>query len=111
MPTLHVSKSEWWKIVEAARLRAGKPLPAYVAVMHYYNVCLLSIVTPLSLKLWQLYQSIRGTRNETYQSFYNLPAFWTDACQLIETEITRIDKVKADKAKLEQNDLLRKIGK
>ena len=111
MPTLEVTKSDWWKIVEVVRKRAGKPIPAHVAMMHYYSVCLLSIITPLSFKLWQLYQAIKGTDNETYQSYYNLPAFWTDACRVIEIEIARIDKIRADKAKSEQNELLKRVSR
>ena len=57
------------------------------------------------MKLWRLYQNIGGTGNETYKSFYDLPAFWVNACEIIDSEIARIDKVRADKTK-QQNLLL-----
>jgi len=102
MPTLTVDKDNWWDVVEAARKHAGKPnLPAYVCLLHYYNVCMVSVVDPLSVKLWSLYRRIRGTHNETYHSFWHLPAFWVNACEVMEAEIDRIELVKAAKQEQE----------
>jgi len=94
MPVLRIKQEDWWHIVEAVRGLTGKDTPAWVALMNYYGVCLPSIITQLSHRLWYLHRRINGTGNETYRSFYNLPAFWVDACDVIDNEIARIDKVR-----------------
>ena len=112
MPRIRVGRDDWEKIVDAAREHAGDPdLPLWNAVVNYYSVCVPSIVTPLSFILWQLHQRIGGTRNETYASYYDLPAFWVNACDVIEAEIARIDRIRADKAQREQRELLRQLGR
>lgn len=111
MKTIRVRKDEWEKIVDAACIHADDPkLPIWSAMVNYYNVCVPSIVTELSFKLWNLYQRIDGTKNETYASYYNLPAFWTDACNIIAQEIGRIDKIRADKAQREQRAILQRAS-
>lgn len=100
---IEVTRDQWEQIVEAARKHSGdENLPLWSAMVNYYNICLPSIVTALSFTLWHLYQRIGGTQNETYTSYYDLPAFWVDACAVIDREIGRIDKVRADKAQREQ---------
>ena len=111
MPTLRVANREWWRIEEAVAKHADKDdIPSWSAMVNYYNVCVPSIITPLSLAVWNLYQRIDGTSNETYRSFIDLPAFWVDACAVIDREIGRIDKVRADKARREQQALIRRLG-
>lgn len=111
MPTLCVTRDHWWQIVQAARKHTGKEnLPIYAAMLHYYNVCLVSVVTPLSIALWKLYQRIDGTKNETYASFANLPAFWVDACTVIDMEIARIQQAKDREDKQQQAEALKRIG-
>ncbi len=108
---MRVRYSEWSKLVDAARKRANKSnLPAWSALVNYYDVCIPSIITELSTKLWTLYQRIGGTKNETYSSYYNLPAFWVDACAVIDQEIARIDKIRMNKAQREERQTLRRLG-
>lgn len=112
MTPIRVQRHEWERIVDAAREHAGdKHLPTWSAMVNYYSVCIPGLVTQLSFKLWDLYQRIGGTRNETYASYYDLPAFWASACGIIELEISRIDKVRADKAQREQRELMRRLGR
>lgn len=63
--------------------------------MNYYSVCIVSLVTPLSMYVWNLYQSINGTKNETFESYKKLPAIWGNICGIIDSEIARIDRIKA----------------
>ncbi len=103
---------QWEQVVDAARVHTGdKNLPLWSAMANYYNVCVPSIVTSLSFTLWDLHQRIRGTHNETYRSYYDLPAFWVDACKVMDAEIARIDKVRTDKAQREQRELMRRMGR
>jgi hypothetical protein len=92
------------------REHTGEEVPVWSALVNYYHVCVPSLVTELSYRLWYLYQRIGGTKNETYTSYYDLPAFWVDACDVIERETARIDKIRADKAQREQREILRKLG-
>lgn len=111
MKSVCVTIDEWDTIVDTARKHTGNDsLPLWNAMVNYYNVCVPSIVTELSFKLWQLYQRISGTKNETYKSYYDLPAFWVSACDSIEREIARIDKIRDDKARREQREMLRRLG-
>lgn len=111
MPKLRVTRDNWWQIVEAARKHAGKPnLPAYACLFHYYNVCLVSLVDVLSMKLWNLYQRIDGTKNETYESYSRLPAFWGDACAIIDTEIGRIDRQRASEERQRQAEAIKRVS-
>jgi len=111
LKTLRIQKSEWGNIVDAAREHAGNSdLPIWSAMVNYYGVCITSVVTELSFKLWSLYQRIDGTKNETYGSYYDLPAFWISACDVIDREIARIDKIRNDKAQREQREMLRHLG-
>lgn len=112
LETLSVTLDQWEQIVDAARQHAGDPnLAIWNAMVNYYNVCLPSAVTELSVKLWNLYQRIKGTRNETYASYNDLPAFWVDACSIIDAEIGRIDKIRADKARNEQRATIARMGR
>jgi hypothetical protein len=112
MKPITVRPDQWERIIDAARIKAGDPnLPMWSALVNYYSVCIPSLVTPLSMKLWFLYQRIQGTTNETYESYNNLPAFWVDACAVIERETARIDKVRSDKAKQQQASMLRMMGR
>jgi len=106
-----VRRDEWETIADAACRHAGNPnLPVWSAVGSYYSVCVPSVITPLSFKLWQLHQRIGGTQNETYASYHELPAFWVSACSVIDQEIARIDKTRADKAQCEQRRTLQRLG-
>lgn len=110
MEPLKVRYGEWDKIIDAAKEHSGiDNLPLWNAVVNYYNICVPSLVTDLSSTLWNLHQRIRGTKNETYSSFYELPAFWVSACTVIDNEINRIDKVRSDKSSREQRETLRSL--
>ena len=111
MDSIKVTRDQWELIVDAARQHTGDPeLPLWSALVNYYNVCMPSLITELSFKLWNLYRRINGTKNETHSSYYALPAFWVDACDVIERETTRIDRIRANKAKREQREILRHTG-
>lgn len=111
MEPIRASIQTWETIVTAARDHAGNDnLPIWSAMVNYYSVCIPSIVSDLSFKLWDLYQRIGGTKNETYDSYCNLPAFWVHACSIIDSEIARIDKVRVDKDRRVQQELLRRMS-
>lgn len=78
--------------------------------MNYYSVCIVSLVTPLSHKLWQLYRRINGTKNETFESYRMLPAFWVDACDVIEAEVARIDRIRQQEQDKAQRELLKRLN-
>lgn len=110
MEPIKVSIDSWEEIVIEARRHSGNSnLPYWSALVNYYQVCVPSLVTDLSRTLWNLYQRINGTKNENYLSYYDLPAFWVDACTVIDAEIGRIDKVRADKSSREHKEMIRQF--
>lgn len=107
---MRVAPDEWWKIVEAVRRVTGKQTPIWSCLVNYYSVCIFSITTPLSRKLWYLHSRINGTQNETFESYQDLPAFWIDACDIIDGEITRIKRTHAHRDEQRQLQLIAKIN-
>ncbi len=110
MEPVEITADTWPRIVDVVRKRTNNAdIPIWSCFVTYYNVCVPSLVTTLSHKLWHLYRRIDGTSNETYASYLNLPAFWVDACDVIDTEIARIDKLRADKAQRQQREIMRNL--
>jgi hypothetical protein len=70
-----------------------------------------SIATPLSRKLWYLHSRINGTQNETFESYQNLPAFWVDACDIIDGEISRIKHEADNRAEQKQRQLIARLSR
>lgn len=65
--------------------------PAYFA-FQIYNVCPLPIITPLSLRLVELYNALGGlNRLNRPDDYYNLPAIYVAACGVIEAELREYD--------------------
>jgi len=92
MPTVKITKETWPKLIEIVRKKANKKVPIWKCIREYYNVCTVSLVTDLSQHLWHLYNRINGTKNETYESYGQLPAFWVHACDIIDNEIIILSK-------------------
>ena len=108
---MRLKRENWSEIIDAVHKHTNnKSIPLWSAVANYYHVCITSIATDLSVKLWNVYQSIGGTRNETYASYCDLPAFWTHACTVIDAEITRIENAKQSKQHQELISALRQTG-
>ena len=93
------------------REHSGKKTPIWSSLINYYSICVPSVVTELSRTLWNLHQRIGGTKNETYKSFYDLPAFWVDACNHIDDEMARIDRAKKGKLTQMEQELVKSLGK
>ena len=85
-------------------------MPIWSCLVNHYSVCIPPIISELSLKLWNLHQRLNGTRNENYCSYMNLPAFWVDACSIIDEEISRIDRAKQSKNTKLEHQLLKQLG-
>ena len=110
MPDVRVAPGEWWKIVEAVRKVTGKRTPIWSCLVNYYSVCVHSVVTPLSRKLWYLHSRINGTQNETFESYQNLPAFWVDACDIIDSEVSRIRRETENRTEQKQQQLMARLS-
>ena len=80
------------------RERAGE-MPDGYAVGVYFNVCIPSLVSDLSLDLWSLYNHLSGTKNETFKSYIRLPAIYVEAVEIIEAELERIRRIREQNAK------------
>lgn len=86
--------------------RAGQPLSIWEACCVYYNLCAPSVITQLSLDLWNLYRRINGTSNSDYESYWQLPALYVEACEVIESEMYSIRQ--CTEKEIVVKDLLRK---
>lgn len=95
-------------VFDAVRECSGKETSTWSCVIDYYSICIPSLVTDFSAKIWNLYQRIDGTKNETYKSYRELPAFWVDACMVIDNTIHKLEKAKMSKDKRQQDALLRR---
>lgn len=77
-------------------------LPAQMAMLSrclLYNLCPLSIIDEMSMHLLNLYNTVGGTsRLATAEEFYRQPAKYIMACNVIESERSKI----ADAAKKEK---------
>ena len=111
MPDLIIAPGEWWRIVETVREHTGKQTPIWSCLVNYYSVCVASVATPLSRKLWYLHSRINGTKNETFESYQNLPAFWIDACDIIDGEINRIDRIRVSRDEQKRLQLMNTVGR
>jgi len=110
MPTVKVYKNEWFKIVETARAELGERLPIDRALW-LYSLCPVSLFTPLSIELWNLYQCLEGTKRlRTPSEYYTQPAIWSMGCQIIDRELARIEQERqrdGDKKRKYQADNIR----
>jgi hypothetical protein len=101
MPSLTVTRGDWWKIVDAARAKAGdENIPAWVCLVHYYPLCIPSLASPFTRLAWRLWNDLEGFKHEDHSSYMALPAVLVDSFEAINAEIARIDRVRAQKAKV-----------
>ena len=97
MPDVEITRDTWPKLIDVVRKKAGSEQPVWKCVGVYYSVCIVSLITLESREMWQLYQDIGGLKNETFDSYLQLPAPWIAACRVISSEIDRIDRVRQRK--------------
>jgi hypothetical protein len=65
--------------------------------MLVYSVCPAGFITPLSAELLRLYYVLGGTSRLAKPSeFYDLPVLYVEGVEVIEAELARIEKVKAE---------------
>jgi len=92
---LHVEKADWWKIVEAYRTELGDARLTPYGALRHYSVCVLSVISDLSRELWNLYNACGGfARLSCPADYYNLPALYVDAVNVIDGELQRIEDVR-----------------
>lgn len=82
------------------------PLTTWEGCCVYYNVCPESVVTPFSAFLWSTWKRANGTNNCSYQEYWDLPAIYVDACEVIESEIAMCQK--RTKEEMVTKDLLKR---
>ena len=98
MPPITVKREDWFDVVEQVRLRTGDPNRVIWAVfVHDYPACIPSLITDFSTYTFNLYEQIGGFRNETFSSFWDIPAITVDAFEVIADETRRINNARAKK--------------
>ena len=89
MTSIEITKQTWFRLVEAAREKGGPQIPVWMALTRYYNVCVESLPDSLSRSIFELWCRLGGTANESYESFWNLPAVYVAGCDRIREELQR----------------------
>lgn len=69
---------------------------------------MIPIITPESYIIWDMYRAINGTQNETFESYKKLPALWVEVCKIIDSEIDRIERIKAAEEKRKHEAAIRR---
>jgi hypothetical protein len=105
-PVAMRGRSEWTKVVDAVEARAGRQ-PEWKCLVGYYSVCVESVVSDLSAMLWKMYVRTNKGRNETYDSFLDLPAIVADGYEVIDAEMSKLERIKE---KSDRDDLARSIA-
>jgi hypothetical protein len=94
---MRVSRETWPTAIDAVREFANDPkLPVWACLVHYYQLCIPSVVSPQSLFAWQLYHDLDGFKHETFESYMRMPAWLVDAFHIIGGEIRRIEQVQSE---------------
>jgi len=97
MPDVEITRTTWPKLIDIVREKTGLQIPIWQCVLIYYNVCLASLIPPDVSYLWNKYNVINGMRNETCKSYDGVTAIYADACRIIESEISKINKERKTK--------------
>lgn len=82
----------WQKLIDIAEQRAGSLLTIWTYCSVYYNLCAQSVVTPFSLNAFNLWKRLNGTKNCDFESYMNLPALYVDICEVIESELSIVER-------------------
>lgn len=78
------------------RRQTGDPRQTEFGSLLLYSVCPVSVVTPQSIRWWNLYRAIGGIKANTPAEYYDLPAIWIDIVTVIEDELQRIADAKSE---------------
>ncbi len=88
---IEVDLEHWEDIVETCREKFEDPLYPAIGCFQQYGVCPVGIFTPLSLELGKLYSACAGyTRISRPADYYDLPALYVDACDVIDNELVML---------------------
>src|SRR4030042_6858701 len=82
-----ISRNSWSRLIDCAALCGGDGISIWEACCVYYDLCAPSVITSFSLMLWNLWRRLDGTKGCSYEEYWNLPAIYVDACDIIESEI------------------------
>jgi len=90
MVPMVITRDTWDNLADVAIVRTGQPLSIWEACCVYYNLCATSVITSFSLNLWNLWRRLDGTKGCTYSDYWELPAIYVEACEVIESELATI---------------------
>jgi len=89
MNPVEITRDNWWPAVIEVRKKDPK-IPVWRALAVYYNICVESIIDPLSKSIYETYMRLNGLANENFSSMMNLPAIYVAGCDCINVERSRI---------------------
>lgn len=96
LPTLEVNKENWMDIVNTAR-EYIKPIDGELSplmAMKHYSICPKGVLTTETLQLLEVFKMFNGvSRLNSPLDYYELDNKYVEACQVIDEEIIRLDKI------------------
>ena len=96
MVDVTITEDNWTNIIDEVR-KVNPKASVRECLLDYYPVCINHIISPLSRELWSMYCAIGGLKNETYQSYMELPQTVYEGFSIIQREIDKIDKSRQSK--------------
>jgi hypothetical protein len=92
-PITMCNNNEWHLIIDAVTTKAGRQ-PEWKCLAGYYNVCIPSVISAESMLLFDAYIRSNRGRNETFESYLDMPAIVIDAFNALDIEFAKLLKNK-----------------
>lgn len=106
-----LDREEWAVCVDRVSQLVGRATPPIVALTLFYDVCVESLITPLSWQLAKLNQRVWSKAADSSEEYLNSPCIREDAEDVITSELNEINRVKAKAQENERKALEKKMGR
>lgn len=83
--------ADTWEII-VEKMHELDPGIAVYDCFRQFRICPLPIITQTSIGLWNVFNACGGLSVRTPDEYYNLPAVYVDAVQIITEEIDKLRK-------------------
>lgn len=111
LPAVNLDVEGWEVCVASVSKVVGRPTPMIVALTLFYDVCVESLITPLSWQLMKLYQRVWSKAADSSEEYLNAPCIREDAEDVIASELNEINRVKAKAEENKMKSLEKKLAR
>jgi hypothetical protein len=93
LPTVEVGLDNWHELITAGQSALGRAAPEFV--FRIYDICPVPVISALSCELLRVWRACGGTeRCRTPRDYYDLPAIYVQASDIIDAEMAKIKAAK-----------------